>query len=213
MILLGFEDFAKMIDIDRIKEKGRLARDLVSKGIATDIEDAYRIIEKEGMVRKSGDDSGIFDKYSEKKTEHTQAHAEKTNQKKESGHDDKPLSEKPGQKAPEPQGFDLSKLESIEKRIERLQNEFGKMMTLFDNLKSYFDTNMDLLGKKLAEIEKQKSPGSEEARSSLPKNEVQKELTEKNKDEPKEKDDQEKEKKYDVSIQNIFNNSNNRMNK
>ncbi len=186
-----------MIDIDRIKEKGKLARELVSKGIATDIEDAYRIIERDGMVKKSGDDSGIFEPYSEKKPEQVE--------EKQKGQPKK-------HEEPAASGFDMRKLESIEKRIERLQNEFAKMMALFDNLKSYFDTNMDLLSKKLAEVEKQRSAPAEQKQEAQKEQvkEKQEKLQKDKKEKPK---DKEEEKQYDVSIQNIFNNSNNRLNK
>ena len=194
-----------MIDIDRIKEKGKLARELVSKGIATDIEDAYRIIERDGMVKKSGDDSGIFEPYSEKKKEDSPDKKAQQGEEKQKG-------QPKGHEEPAASGFDMRKLESIEKRIERLQNEFAKMMALFDNLKSYFDTNMDLLSKKLAEVEKQRSAPAEQKQEAQKEQvkEKQEKLQKDKKEKPK---DKEEEKQYDVSIQNIFNNSNNRLNK
>lgn len=44
------------MDVDKIREKGRLAKELVQKGLAPDIQDAFQQIESQEMIRtKEGD--------------------------------------------------------------------------------------------------------------------------------------------------------------
>lgn len=174
-----------MINIEKLKEKGALAKEMVQKGMAEDIEDALSKIESENLVRSVDD----FKVGKEKPKDIEISEAEQN-----------PKEDKPSFQAvvTDPEVIErIKKLETSLNDLTEFILEFQKKTN--DNLVE-LDNKIDKVKGLVCSCKSDSAPvpSVEKAVESSKKTE------EVCKEEPKE---------YDVSIENIFSNANNKMQK
>ncbi|MDK2850100.1 MAG: hypothetical protein PWP03_532 [Candidatus Woesearchaeota archaeon] len=191
-----------MLDFEKIQKKANLAKELVNKGIASDLEEAYEMIENGGLVNSSEDDSKFF--------ENTRINKGKLTESISKADTDEKTNAPPKETK---KTSDLSyKVEVLNERLMRLQERVSTLSKHLENLQSYFDTNLQAIETRLKQLEQGFNNNVE--RVSVEEDNTKQEK-EKQEEKPKQKQPEKpkEEPKIDpnISIENIFNNSNNRL--
>ena len=131
------------MDVSRIQEKSKLARELMQRGIASDFAEACKMIDDRGFVkdsRMSRVQSGDFDPTSEK--DHTLALARPgepspiaalVGEKQKNGGGSAQASSTSSATTAAPVQFDTSRLEKIEKQLTEMYDFFKKYSHNNDN--------------------------------------------------------------------------------
>ncbi len=169
-----------MFDINKLQEKARLAKELVDKGIAKDINDAYKMIEEQGMIDSKGDEFIFKDKKNDEPEKKKEVVINKVNK-------------------------DIDKDHILMDKIKQLEHEIKDNRMLIENIKHYYELKISDLYDKIEKMNKEIIKITEFLKDL---NESEKERKESGKDKKVKKDN---EKKDNISIESIFNNSNNRL--
>ncbi len=193
-----------MLDFEKIQKKANLAKELVSKGIAVDLEEAYEMIENGGLVDAPEENSKFFKNINLGKSKIKESLKKKaSNEKSQKTSSSKTSTE---------QDY---KIEVLNEKLIRLQERVSHLNKHIENLQAFFDTNLQAIENRLKELE-QKIADSGKTKS-IPENDVKdseeiKESVNENLN-ANEKREHNEEPKTDsnISIQNIFNNSHNRL--
>ena len=190
-----------MLDIEKLKRKGELAKEMVNKGTATDIEDALAQIEDNNLVT-SFDDFKVSGRSAsvEEKIEELSNNENTESENKQETSDAEP-DEKLNSIITDP---------DLVRKIDKLEKSVNELTEFILEFQKKTNGNLRELDKKIVEVKEQKP-----AQKSEKSEQVQLNKTETiNEDSEKtENKTQEEEKDYNVSVESIFSNSHGRMEK
>jgi len=190
------------LDVSKIQEKSKLARDLIQQGIAADFSDACKMIDERGMVKISG-----MSVVEENARMIHNVHSPKKDNKSNDN-----LSENAGVKPVESPHLDL--------RLDKIEKSFSELRDLFMSYAKNNDGNLRELDQKLNDVVKHitQSPRSsriddiDAQEVSIAQDEVQETLPKK----PERNDSKHPQSHLnpkDFSVMKYFNNAHSRMKK